>query len=71
MSYVECSFGSCSNGGVERTLTPVVLNVRVSSSGKKLLYVVPAGTHSGKVKCSATVVICDIQFDSGTEQCID
>ena len=31
MSYVECSFGSCFNDSMERTLTPVVQNVKVGA----------------------------------------
>ena len=53
---------SCSNGSVKRTLVPVVLNVGNGSTGKWFLHIVPTGTPSSKVECSATIIICGIQF---------
>ena len=43
-------------------MTPAVLNVGDCCSGKWLLHIVPVGTYSSKMECSATVITCGIRF---------
>ena len=71
VSYVESSFSRGTNGGMERSLSPVILDVWIGSSRKQLLNVVPASTDSRDVEGSAAVVVGGINLHLCFQEVID
>ena len=68
LTHLEGLLCSSSDGSVECTLTPVVLDVRIFPCGEEFLDIVSAGTDSSKVESSPAVVIGGVQLHSGAEK---
>ena len=60
---LNSSLGCGSDGCVEWTLTPVVLDVGIGSGVEQLLHKISAGTHGGQMERRPTKVVCGVEFN--------